>query len=182
MPRNIEIKARIESVERLKPLAASLSDGVPVETLQDDTFLLCAAGRLKLRAFADGSGVLIFYQRSDDKGPKQSFFTTAPTDAPDALRETLSLAYGQSGRVKKHRTLFTVGRTRIHLDRVEGLGDYLELEVLLEDGEAAELGEQEAYATMEKLGVQPSQLVDRAYVDLLADKAVQQEGLSKISL
>ncbi len=177
MPRNIEIKARIESVERLKPVAASLSYRVPVESLQDDTFFSCTAGRLKLRAFADGTGVLIFYQRADDKGPKESFFTTAPTHAPDALRETLSLAYGQSGRVKKHRTLFTVGRTRVHLDRVEGLGDYLEVEVMLEEGEAAELGEQEAYATMGKLGVQPSQLVERAYVDLLADKAANQEGL-----
>jgi adenylate cyclase class IV len=182
MPRNIEIKAYIESVERLKPVAASLSEGVPVETLQDDTFFPCTTGRLKLRAFADGTGLLIFYQRADKKGPKPSFFTTASTHAPDALRDTLSLAYGLSGRVKKHRTLVTVGRTRIHLDRVEGLGDYLELEVVLEEGEAAALGEQEAYAIMEKLGVQPSQLVDRAYVDLLADKAVKREGLSQISL
>ncbi|MES2949881.1 MAG: class IV adenylate cyclase [Pseudomonadota bacterium] len=168
MPRNIEIKARIDSVEQLKPVAVSISDGEPVDILQDDTFFPCAEGRLKLRAFADGTGVLIFYQRVDQKGPKESFFTTAATHSPDALRDTLSLAYGQSGRVKKHRTLFTLGRTRIHLDRVEGLGDYLELEVMLADGEAVELGEQEAYAIMERLGVLKSQLVGGAYVDLLA--------------
>ena len=171
MPQNIEIKARIDSVEHLTPVAASLSGGDPVEVLQDDTFFSCDTGRLKLRAFSDGTGVLIFYQRSDEKGPKPSFFTTAPTDATDALRNTLSLAYGQTGRVKKQRTLFTVGRTRIHLDRVEGLGDYLELEVMLEEGEATELGVQEAYGTLSKLGVQRSQLVEYAYVDLLADKA-----------
>lgn len=180
MPRNIEIKARIASVDQLKPVATAISDGDPVEILQDDTFFPCAAGRLKLRAFADGTGVLIFYQRADEKGPKESFFTTAVTQSPDALRDTLSLAYGQSGRVKKQRTLFTTGRTRIHLDRVEGLGDYLELEVVLADGEAVEAGQQEAYAVMARLGVQPSQLVERAYVDLLADKAAKQEGLSKI--
>ena len=172
MPRNIEIKARITSVEQLMPQAASISDSDPHEILQDDTFFTCAAGRLKLRAFADGTGVLIFYQRADEQGPKESFFTTAPTQSPDALRETLTLAYGQSGRVKKHRTLFTVGRTRIHLDCVEGLGDFLELEVMLDEGEAAEFGEQEAYATMVKLGVQQSQLVETAYVDLLAAKPV----------
>lgn len=182
MPRNIEIKARIDSVGQLKPVAASLGGGDPVEIVQDDTFFQCAAGRLKLRAFADGTGVLIFYQRADAKGPKQSFFTTASTHTPDALRDTLSLAYGQSGRVRKHRSLFQVGRTRIHLDRVEGLGDFLELEVVLEEGDALERGEQEAYAVMARLGVQPSQLVECAYVDLLADKAARQEGLSKIGL
>lgn len=171
MPRNIEIKARIQSVEQLKQVAASLSGSDPVEILQDDSFFTCEAGRLKLRAFADGTGILIFYQRADEKGPKESFFTTAPTQAPDALRDTLSLAYGQSGRVRKHRTLFTIGRTRIHLDRVEGLGDFLELEVVLAEGEATERGTQEAYATMEKLGVHRSQLVETAYVDLLATRA-----------
>ncbi|QTN30476.1 class IV adenylate cyclase [Rhodoferax sp. AJA081-3] len=174
MPSNIEIKARIKSVEPLKQVAASLSGSDPVEILQDDTFFTCEAGRLKLRAFTDGTGVLIFYQRADEKDPKESFFTTAPTLAPDALRDTLSLAYGQSGRVKKHRTLFTAGRTRIHLDRVDGLGDYLELEVMLADGEAAESGHQEAYAVMASLGVQHSQLVASAYVDLLTDKVANQ--------
>ncbi len=182
MPSNIEIKARIDSVEQLIPVAAFLSDGDPVEIVQDDTFFPCPAGRLKLRAFTDGTGVLIFYKRADAKGPKESFFTTAPTHAPDALRHTLTLAYGQSGRVKKQRLLFTTGRTRIHLDRVEGLGDYLELEVVLADGEAIETGQQEAYAVMARLGVQQSQLVERAYVDLLADKAVSREGLSQIGL
>lgn len=173
MPRNIEIKARIESVERLKPVAASLCDGTPVDIVQDDTFFQCATGRLKLRAFVDGTGVLIFYQRADEKGPKQSFFTTAQTATPDALRETLSLAYGESGRVKKHRTLLTTGRTRIHLDRVEGLGDYLELEVVLADGDSVTTGEDEAYAVLAQLGVERSQLVECAYVDLLARKPTQ---------
>lgn len=182
MPRNIEIKARIQGVDQLKHLVQRICDTQPVDMLQDDTFFSCATGRLKLRVFPDGTGVLIFYQRADDKGPKQSFFTTAPTQTPDALRETLTLAYGQSGRVKKQRTVFTTGRTRIHLDRVEGLGDFMELEVMLAEEEAIETGVQEAYATMAKLGVQESQLVEAAYVDLLAGKVPSRDGLSEISL
>lgn len=168
MPRNIEIKARLASVDQLLPLAESVSDSGPVEILQDDTFFFCASGRLKLRAFADGTGVLIFYQRADEGGPKESFYTTAPTQSCDTLRETLTLAYGQSGRVRKQRTPFTCGRTRIHLDRVEGLGDFLELEVMLAESELVEAGVQEAWAMMAKLGVAKSQLVEEAYVDLLA--------------
>jgi len=68
------------------------------------------------------------------------------------------MAYGEIGRVRKHRTLFLVGRTRIHLDRVDGLGDFLELEVVLADDEPFETGVRETHSLMEKLGIQPSQL------------------------
>ncbi len=61
------------------------------------------------------------------------------------------------------------GRTRIHLDEVEGLGDFMELEVVLREGERTEDGVREAEALMAKLQVQTSQLIDRAYVDLLAE-------------
>jgi predicted adenylyl cyclase CyaB len=74
--------------------------------------------------------------------------------------------------VQKQRTLFLVGRTRIHLDRVAGLGDFLELEVVLEDHEPSEVGVSEAHELMASLGVEQSQLVEDAYVDILA-KEVQ---------
>ena len=166
MARNIEIKARIDSVEALRRRVAPLADSGPSEIEQDDTFFVCPAGRLKLRMFADGSGELIFYRRADRQGPRESFYVRTPTAAPDSLRETLSLAYGQAGRVRKHRTLYLIGRTRVHLDAVERLGDFLELEVVLREGEAAEAGVQEAHELMQRLGVQPVQLIDRAYVDL----------------
>jgi predicted adenylyl cyclase CyaB len=167
MARNIEIKARIESVEALVPLAASIATESPVRIRQDDTFFPCATGRLKLRDFGDGTGELIYYRRADQQGPKESFYIRSATATPDALRESLSLAYGVVGRVRKERLLYLAGRTRIHLDRVEGLGDFLELEVVLAEGEPAEAGEREAGECMRALKVEPSQLIDVAYVDLL---------------
>jgi predicted adenylyl cyclase CyaB len=172
MPRNIEIKAHIESVQALIPKAAAIADEGPIEIIQDDTFFRCEAGRLKLRAFSESEGVLIFYRRANQHGPKESFYQLSPTSAPETLRVTLSHAYGQAGRVRKHRTLFRVGRTRVHLDNVEGLGHFVELEVALEDGELAEVGVHEAHALMARLGVEPSQLIESAYVDLLAKRGV----------
>src|SRR6266404_2966481 len=128
MPRNVEIKARIESVDALLPRVQAIADSGPTEIFQDDTFFQCPNGRLKLRAFSEASGELIFYQRPDRAGPKESFYVISATTSPDTLREALSLAYGQCGRVRKHRALFMVGRTRIHLDKVEELGHFLELE------------------------------------------------------
>jgi predicted adenylyl cyclase CyaB len=167
MARNVEIKARIKSRDSVFPKAAALADEGPVDIIQDDTFFACPNGRLKLRTFSPEEGQLIFYRRADQKGPKECFYITSATAAPDTLRECMSLAYGQTGRVRKKRTLFFAGRTRIHIDRVDGLGDFLELEVVLGDGESAEAGEAVARELMEKLGVQSNQLIEGAYLDLL---------------
>ena len=171
MPRNIEIKARIASVDALVPQVAALATAGPSEIAQDDTFFRCESGRLKLRAFSATEGELIFYRRADAQGPKESFYVRSPTQSPDTLRESLSLAYGQAGRVVKRRTLYLIGRTRVHLDRVEGLGEFLELEVVLDDHESVDAGIQEAQSLMARLGVLPSQLIESAYVDLLASCA-----------
>lgn len=168
MARNIEVKARIESVESLLPVAAEIADEGPIEIHQDDTFFACPNGRLKLRAFSEHDGQLIFYQRPDRAGPKESFYVISPTSSPDTIRQLLSLAYGEIGRVRKHRTLFLAGRTRIHLDKVEELGDFLELEVVLAEGEPNEAGVSVARELLEQLAVSPHQLVEEAYVDLLA--------------
>jgi adenylate cyclase class IV/GNAT superfamily N-acetyltransferase len=167
MARNIEIKARIDSVAALEPRAAAIADTGPELILQDDTFFHCPTGRLKLRAFPAGDGELIFYRRANQQGPTESFYLRSPTPTPDVLRESLTLAWGQAGRVVKRRVLYLTGRTRIHLDDVAGLGHFLELEVVLREGEAAEDGVREARVLMEQLDVQSSQLVEGAYVDLI---------------
>ncbi len=168
MPRNIEIKARIENLPALALRVAAIADSGPTEIAQDDTFFHCPDGRLKLRAFSSADGQLIFYRRANLEGPKESFYVLSPTTSPDTLREALTHAYGQAGRVQKHRMLFLVGRTRVHLDDVRDLGAFLELEVVLEEGESADAGVAEAHRLMARLGVEPSQLISGAYVDLLA--------------
>jgi predicted adenylyl cyclase CyaB len=170
MSRNIEIKARIESVEAVATRAAAVADQGPVVITQDDTFFRCDAGWLKLRSLSEAQGQLIFYRRSNQAGPKESFYIVSETGQPDSLREALSLAYGQIGRVRKRRILYLVGRTRIHLDIVEGLGSFLELEVVLGEEEASQAGIEVANSLMAQLGVQPSQLIEGAYFDLLANQ------------
>jgi predicted adenylyl cyclase CyaB len=167
MARNVEIKARLANIEALLPRVRDLADRGPELIEQDDTFFTCTNGRLKLRVFADGSGQLIAYERPDAAGPKTSDYSIADVGNPASLRATLALALGQNGRVIKRRTLFLIGRTRVHLDRVEGLGDFLELEVVLHEDESADNGVAEALTLLERLGVNASQLVVGAYADLL---------------
>ena len=172
MARNIEIKARIESVQDVLPRALALADG-PAEVIhQDDTFFHVPAGRgrLKLREFADGSAELIHYQRADTGEAKASDYVRVSVTESLALREALTRAYGVLGRVRKRRTLLRVGATRIHLDCVEGLSDHMELEVVLRDGQIDAEGVAIAEALMHELGLADAPRVAGAYLDLLAIK------------
>lgn len=172
MPFNVEIKARITSVEAMLPVARTLGDDEHPQLIhQDDTFFAVPNGRLKLRVFGDGSGELIQYHRDDASGPKLSDYVLSPVPEPESLREALTRACGLLGRVRKARILVLAGPTRIHLDRVDGLGDFLELEVVLDDSQTEAQGTAIAQGLMAQLGVQPGQLVSGAYLDLLRAQA-----------
>lgn len=171
MPRNVEIKAKIDRIEALVPIIASLAATGPFDILQHDTFFNCPLGKLKLRAFSASSGELIFYQRPQLEGPKLSLYHISPTNEPDSLRHTLALAYGILGTVRKNRILYLLGNTRIHLDRVDGLGDFLELEVVLEDLQTITYGESIALDLMAKIGVSPNQLIPTSYLELLSNQS-----------
>ena len=171
MPRNVEIKARAGDPARLRALAMALADGPPVVIEQTDTFFAAGSGRLKLRRFADGTGELIGYDRPDAAGPKTSRYGIAPVADGAALLAVLSTALPVRGVVRKRRELLLCGRTRIHLDQVEGLGHFLELEVVLAEGEGLAAGEAEARALMARLEVNRADLVTGAYLDLLGGGA-----------
>lgn len=169
--RNVEIKARIESVQALLPRAQAVTGAAPQTILQDDTFFACAHGRLKLRDFGAGRGELIHYERPDTAGPKRSDYVRVPTHDPAALREALGRAHGVIGRVRKTRWLLMHGATRIHLDRVDGLGDFVELEVVLRAGQRDADGAAVAGSLLGRLGIEASQCVAGAYLDLLLHDA-----------
>lgn len=168
MPRNIEIKARIDSVEVLLPHAQALAGRAPELIVQDDSFFTVPHGRLKLREFADGRAELIHYHRADSAEAKASDYVRVPVPDAAALREALTRACGLQGRVRKQRWLLIVGATRIHLDRVEGLGDCMELEVVLHDGQSDAEGSAIAEALMRELGLADAERLAGAYLDLLA--------------
>jgi len=170
MPRNVELKARAGDPKRVRLLVERMCDGPPRIIAQEDTFFNVPQGRLKLRVFADGRGELIFYERDDSSGPKQSDYVVFPTDDPSGLKAVLEAALGVRAVVRKKRTLYMAGQTRIHLDQVDGLGCFLELEVVLAPGQSAEDGRRIAEALLERLKIGGDALVDCAYVDLLERK------------
>ncbi|KAI6182966.1 CYTH domain-containing protein [Aphelenchoides bicaudatus] len=171
MPRNVEIKAKIESLQTLLDTASKLCSGASAQIIkQHDTFFTSKVGRLKLREFpGDGKKKteLIYYNRPDSTGPKISDYVKVELDEAKSMRNLLTITNGVVGNVKKTRYLYLHGQTRIHVDDVEGLGTYMELEVCLTDDQTLEDGTKIAHDIMDKLHISKDQLVEGAYMDAI---------------
>jgi predicted adenylyl cyclase CyaB len=171
MPSNIEIKARVRDFDEIRKRAESLSDTPLLVIPQEDIFFNTETGRLKLRILAPNRAQLIYYLRSDQEGPKRSDYHIFETPDPENLKHVLSLAYGIRGVVKKIRYLYITGQTRVHLDDVEGLGHFMELEVVMQEGQSDAEGQAIAEGLITSLGVERGDLLEGAYMDLLESSA-----------
>lgn len=168
MPSNVEIKAHLKNRLAVESIAARLADSGPEVIRQEDIFFACEGARLKLRIFAPDAGELIRYERSNVADTRCSRYLIARTSDPQVLLEILTKTLGRIGVVKKKRTLYLIGQTRVHLDQVEDLGDFLELEVVMREGQPEEEGKRIAEDLLSKFQIEKSEFVGEAYVDLLA--------------
>ncbi|XP_006621191.1 uncharacterized protein LOC102674048 [Apis dorsata] len=168
--RNIEIKAKIDNPELKISRIVQLTKDNGIIMKQHDTFFKVAEGRLKLRKFEDGSGELIYYKRSNVFGPKLCDYEKVALDenACSGIANILIESNGSVGIVKKTRKLYMIDQTRVHIDDVEGLGNFLELEVILNDDQDIESGEKIAQDLMSKLDIKSEDLIANAYIDLLS--------------
>jgi predicted adenylyl cyclase CyaB len=173
MARNVEIKARlsINEFESAQKISARIASEGPEVIQQTDTYFDCRTGRLKLRQFADGSAELIAYQRPDAVEPKTSNYHLIDCPTPQRMIEGLTSVLGLRNVVKKRRVLFLVGQTRIHLDQVEGLGCFLELEVVLQDSDSESHGRAVANEILAQLKIDETQMISGSYIDLMDQHA-----------
>ncbi|MBN1220974.1 MAG: class IV adenylate cyclase [Anaerolineae bacterium] len=167
MATNIEIKARVKGFDQLKERVEQISDTAVEVIPQKDTFFHVPQGRLKLRVLAPDRGQLVYYERPDMAGPKTSNYFIYSTSDPKTLETILAVSLGVRGIVSKERHLYLVGHTRIHLDKVDSLGNFLELEVVLSEEQSPPEGEAIATELMRRLGIDAADLVEGAYLDLL---------------
>ena len=165
--RNVELKARCRDLEGVRERAETLGARYAGTFAQRDTFFASGGpGRLKLRETGGGPGELIAYRRADVAAARSSDYDICPVPDPGRLRAVLTAALGDAGVVEKCRRLYLLGHTRIHLDEVRGLGDFVELETVL-DGEPDAVAHAELVRIAAGLGIGRDALVAVAYVDLL---------------
>jgi homotetrameric cytidine deaminase len=165
--RNVELKARDPQPERSLERARALGAEDRGELRQRDTYFRAPRGRLKLREQDPGQAELIAYERADEAEARESRYRIAPVADAAALREALDAALGTTVVVDKRRHLLLYEGVRIHLDRVEGLGDFVELEGVAD--EASDLtGEGALVARLRaELAIADDAIEATGYADLL---------------
>ena len=168
MARNVEVKLAVEGLDALRDRARGLGAEDRGAIDQVDTYFALPAdsgARLKLREQRPGRDELIAYRRPDETGLRTSDYRVVPVADAAATRDALALSLGLARRVAKRRHLLLLGRTRVHLDRVEGRGEFLELEVVLGPDEDAAAGEREAERILEGLGLRDRPRIAGSYGD-----------------
>jgi adenylate cyclase class 2 len=167
--RNIEIKARAPSLDAARQTCRQIADFSATER-QTDTYFRCSRGRLKLREREGLPPQLVGYARPDSLTPRASNYWLVPVAEPALLKAALTATLGVLVTVEKEREVFLYQNVRIHLDRVQGLGDYIEFEAVLspadDEGQAATLVSELA----QQLGIEPAHRVENSYSDLLLVK------------
>lgn len=164
---NVEIKARCADHDAVRRVLASMSSRLVGSDHQLDTYFRVPEGRLKLR---EGSieNSLIHYVRPDQSGPKTSDVLLYRVAPDPSLRQVLERALGILVVVDKQREIHFVDNVKIHLDTVEGLGTFLEIEAIDADGSRTEAQLQEqCEAFMDAFGVQDADLMEVSYSDML---------------
>jgi homotetrameric cytidine deaminase len=178
--RNVELKARDPDPARSLERARALGAEDHGELRQRDTYFAAPRGRLKLREQEPGGAELIAYERADAPGARESRYRLAPVADGAAVREALAAAVGITVVVAKRRRLLLWQGVRIHLDEVEGLGSFVELEGVAED--ASDLSaEGERVATLRaELSIADDDLVPTGYADLLAERPAPDDGAEEL--
>jgi adenylate cyclase class IV len=168
MARNVEVKIAVEGLDALRDRALELGAEDRGAIDQVDTYFVLppdSGARLKLREQRPGRDELIAYRRPDEAGLRTSDYRVVPLADAAATREALALSLGVARRVAKRRHLLLLGRTRVHLDRVEGRGEFLELEVVLARDEGDVEGEREAERILAGLGLGDRPRIAGSYGD-----------------
>lgn len=167
---NVEIKAYCTDPDRIRRILQERNADFKGEDHQIDTYFSVPEGRLKLREGRIENN-LIYYRRSDTKDPKSSSIDLMPVEKTGDLKKLLSNALETKIVVDKKREIYFIDNVKFHIDEVEGLGNFVEIEAIDRTGDIGEeaLKEQCVYY-MELFSIVEEDLVAHSYSDLLLEK------------
>lgn len=167
---NIEIKARTAQPDYIRQYLLDAGADFKGKDEQTDTYFNVPNGRLKLRQ-GNIENNLIGYSRENQEGPKQSNFKLTPVQDGEALKDILKNALGVKVVVKKSREIYYIGNIKFHIDELEGLGNFVEIEAgnILADLPVEKLHEQCRFY-MKEFGIQEEDLLANSYSDILLEK------------
>ena len=165
---NVEIKAKCFHPEKVKAFLFQQQAEFKGTDYQKDTYFKVPAGRLKLRQ-GNIENNLIFYNRNNQAGPKESHFQLVKFDDGKALEQLLTDALGIKVVVEKKRNIYYLHNVKIHLDELEGLGSFIEIEAGNMLGPAKTIDDltQQCKELMKAFDIKDKDLIDNSYSDML---------------
>ena len=167
---NIEIKAKCNDHEKIRSILKSRNADFKGTDHQIDTYFKVNNGRLKLRE-GNIENFLVFYEREDKEGPKQSDVILFKSDPNSSLKEILLTSLGTLVVVDKQREIYFIENVKFHIDTVKNLGTFMEIEAIDSDetfGKEELLKQCENY--LQLFGIPKNDLISVSYSDLLLQK------------
>jgi len=162
--KNIELKAR-KGNSAAEAQAQALGARFAGVVIQEDRYLRCARGRLKIRRTDGRDPMLVWYERPDEPEARESRYEKF--DLSDSLAAVLEAALGVEACVRKTRRLYLWEGVRIHIDDVDGLGQFLEFEAVLPDAGDEREGSRKVAFLREHFGLGAEDMVPESYSDLV---------------
>ena len=164
---NIELKARCDDLGRLRESAMSLGAERQEPERQIDTYFRVAHGRLKLRESLQSGSELIYYTRGDVAEARESHYEIYQVEDAEGLKAILKKALGVQAVVTKRREVYLIGNVRVHLDKVQDLGAFVELEGMVESPTELAHVADEVRKLQQALNIDAQSLVKESYADLV---------------
>jgi len=167
---NFEIKARCSNHDYIrKILKENHLKFIGVDN-QIDTYFKVSNGRLKLRE-GNIENLLIYYERENKAGPKQSNVILMPTVLKgDVLKEILTKSLDVLVVVNKEREIYSMNNVKFHLDKVSGLGNFVEIESSGRNESFGSILEEQCKKYMDLFKIKESDLVAGSYSDMILAK------------
>jgi len=167
---NIEVKAKVSDLNEIRKKVLQLEHHYVGIDHQKDTYFNTQAGRMKLRQSKLSGAYIILYFRDDIQGPKSSTYQMIPVKDSDGVKALLSQMLGLQVVVEKEREIFLYENVRIHLDRVMGLGDFMELEAVMDNQYNDKKKEKEKVEyLLGILDIKHNDLLSKSYRELVED-------------
>ncbi len=167
---NIEIKARCNDHEKIRSILKSRNADFKGTDHQIDTYFKVNNGRLKLRE-GNTENFLVFYEREDKEGPKQSDVILFKSDPNSSLKEILLTSLGTLVMVDKQREIYFIENVKFNIDTVKNLGTFMEIEAIDSDGSyGKEKLLEQCQNYLDLFGIPKKDLISVSYSDLLLQK------------
>jgi predicted adenylyl cyclase CyaB len=164
---NIEIKATTNDPDYVRTYLQKQRAVYKGLDEQTDTYFNSPNGRLKLRE-GNIENNLIYYERTNQAGPKNSHFHLVKIEDAKGLKEVLTKSMGIKVIVKKKREIYYIDNVKFHIDEVPGLGSFIEIEA---GNILADLSKEQLQAQcdhyMKELRIRSSDLIEVSYSDML---------------